>query len=143
MQMKELFRVILYSFFMITTGSIFAAALFITFLIPEARFGVEILWQIISISLLSSLLSIVFYSQRELSKRESIVRQGIHYILINMILISSGYYFEWFKFSEVRKLIIFIALVLVVYMSVRIGIFVSEQKEANKLNEKIKEYQKN
>ena len=140
--MKELIQKLVQTFCFVITGSLFATTLFITFLSPKISFGVEVLWQIIILSFFSSNLSIIFYSSKELSKKQLLRRKILHFFLLNIVLLGCAYYFHWFMISEIGKSIIFVILSFIVYVFVSISCFSSEKKQAATLNEKIKQYQK-
>lgn len=140
--MKEFLKKLIQSFFIITTGSLFATTIFITFLVPNDTFGVEVLWQVILISLFTTPLSFLFYSSKELSKKGALIRQAIHYLLLNLVLVGCGLTFEWFSLCELEKVLFFLALVFSVYLVVWFACFTENAKDARTLNEKIKAYQK-
>lgn len=140
--MTEQIKKIVFSFIFIATGTLLATTLFITLLLPEVTFGVELLWQILAFPLFTSPLILIFYSKKELSKKAIFIRQVLHYMLINIILIPSAYSFKWLETGNLIQLIIFIILVFMVYVGVCISSFVMDQKEATNLNQHIKAYQK-
>lgn len=133
---------ILLSFFMIATGSLVSATLFITCFVPDATFGVEILWQILAFPLLITPISFIFYSKKELSKKALFLRKLLHYIVINIVLIYCAYAFDWLEVGNLVHFMSFILLVLANYSFVCFICFANDQKEAVRLNKKIQEYQK-
>lgn len=140
--MKAFIQKMIQSFFIIATGSLASTAIFITLIDPHATLDVIILWQILAIALLTTPLSFIFYAHREFSKKEALIRQVIHYIILNIVLVGCAYLFDWFSIRTPKNLLLFIGLIFIVYLSANYFCFTGDKKEANKLNEKIKQYQK-
>ncbi|MGL4344256.1 MAG: DUF3021 family protein [Cellulosilyticaceae bacterium] len=139
--MIDYFKKIAFSFILITTGTLVSSTLFITFLLPDATFGVEMLWQILIFPLCTSPLMLIFYAKHELSKKALLIRRILHGVLIHIILTYLAYRFSWLEPDNLLHLCIFLLLVFCVYTGVCICSFVSDQKEASVLNQKIRLYQ--
>lgn len=140
--MKELVKRILESFFVINAGVTIGAAAFITLLQKDAKLGVEILWQIIIVSLLTALSTVIMHSKNELSKRQIIIRLVIHYILINAIVLCCAYIFNWFEFREPIKILGIIIVILSVFVFVWTITYKNDSKVAEMLNKKLNERNK-
>ena len=136
--MKE----ILQTFFIINTGIMIGAAGFITFVQKGAELGVEILWQIIMVSLISAFAGIILYSRNELSKKQILIRTVSHYIAINIIVLACAYLFNWLDDVETIKVLSLIVCIFLVYIFVCISTYANDTKTAKRLNQKIEEYNK-
>ena len=95
-------------------------------------------FQILLVSLLTSLASLVYVSKKELSKKEFIIRGVIHFILLLIIVYTLGYFFKWW--SEWSGILIVFAIFITVYLIVFITTYMSEKKDSNKINEALKNF---
>lgn len=141
--MKEYIQKIIQSFFVIATGTLFATTLFNTVLQPGGSLNSGILWQILTIPIVTSPLILIFYARKELTKKQALFRQALHYIVLNIVLITTATSFKWINIKNPKELFYFILLTLGVYLLVCITCFAGDKKEATKLNSKLKQYQCN
>ena len=125
----------------IASGSLFAAAIFCSIFSTGKRLPASLLWEILGVAALCTLTLLVFYSKKELSKRQMFIRQVIHLPLLLLILLVCAYGFKWIEEPGFLQPLVFIALVLVVYLGVRLMLFRIESQLANRLNERLREYQ--
>lgn len=133
---------ILRDFFTICSCILIGASVFIPAFLKEASINASLLWQIIVVSLTTSILSIVYCSRRELSKRVYLIRSAVHYVLVNLVLFLSVYFFDWFKLGKTSTIIAFVVLVLLVYILVHISIYFIDNIKAKNLNKMLDEYKK-
>lgn len=133
---------ILRDFFAICSCVLIGASVFILAFLKDGSVKSSLLWQIIVVSLATSFLSIVYYSERELSKRVYLMRIAVHYVLVNLVLFLSVYFFDWFKFSNASTVIAFVILVLLVYILVHMSIYFIDNIKAKNLNKMLDEYKK-
>lgn len=133
---------ILRDFFTICSCIFIGASVFILAFLKETSVDVSLLWQIIVVSLATSFLSIVYCSERELSKRAYLIRSAVHYVLVNLVLFLSVYFFDWFKLGKASTIITFVVLVLIVYILVHISIYFMDNIKAKNLNKMLDEYKK-
>lgn len=140
--MRECIKEIVQMFFVINTGVTIGTSIFITLLQRDAKLGVEILWQMIAVSLVTAFSSIILYSRNELNKKQILIRTVIHYIAINIIVLGSGFIFNWVDGGEATKVIGLIVCIFIVYIFVWLNMYKSDAKMAKRLNQKIREYNK-
>lgn len=140
--MRECIKEIAQMFFVINTGVTIGTSIFITFLQRDAELGVEILWQMIAVSLVTAFSSIILYSRNELNKKQILIRTVVHYISINIIVLGSGFLFDWVDGGESIKVIGLIVCIFIVYIFVWLNMYKSDEKMAKRLNQKIREYNK-
>lgn len=139
--MKEYIKNTLYAFCLVNTGSMLGAALFISiFYSREIKYD-NILWRIASISLIIAIINTALFSKDKLSKKEFMLRTILHYILVNIVVIGSAYIFEWIN-NSMSQIISLIIIILAVYVFVFLLTYQSDKQAAEKLNERISEYNK-
>jgi hypothetical protein len=138
--MKETLRDMLIEFFIILSGTTICAAVFCTVFYPGVTLGVSILWQVIILAFLTSLLQLIFYSKKELSKRQLRIRQAIHLILVVGLIIFLAYTWGWIEFGSIIEPVAFIALVLLSYTGIALFMYRREKKLVKVLNEKLQKF---
>lgn len=141
--MKKSLKEFLMIFFIVNTCVLIAAATYISLLEKNAVLDVSILWQILGVTFVTTLSDVVYYSKKELSRKQIIIRTCIQYIWINIIVISSAYIFSWIDttkpFYYVAALMVLIAIV---YIIIKLICYKKDAKMAEKFNERIAEYNK-
>lgn len=140
--MRDFLKMTLWDFMIIAAGILINAAIFCTIFYPDYTFDIRFLWQIIAMAALTSLLHIVFYSRKELSKRQMLVRQIIHACLLLTLLLVLVYTWGWLEPGDVVQIIVFIVLAACVYVSVCVLSLHYDKKVAKELNARLKQYKK-
>ncbi|GKX67163.1 DUF3021 domain-containing protein [Inconstantimicrobium mannanitabidum] len=139
--MKKTFKEFVVLFCTINTGVMFATAIYISLFEKEASLHVSILWQMLLVTFLTSLSDLLYYSKKELSKKQAIIRTCIQFILVSTIVIVCAYLFDWIDPTKPLYYIVsLIVLIIIVYILVKIISYKKDMKMAEKLNEKIAEY---
>ena len=139
---KELAKKIMMFFAIITTGSTFGAALSISIVYPgqEKILSVNILWQILLVSFLDALTCLIFYSKKELTKQQYIVRMITHYVLTNIIIVGGGKLFGWLNMDKNENIIGFMALVLIIYIIIVMVTVKRDIKDSQEMNKALRHY---
>lgn len=105
----------------------------ITFLFdPKEYIPGYVLVQIALVGFLSTLPSVVFISKEEYTKKSYIIRTIIHFILLNIIVLSVGYAFDFYN-SLIGGISVFITI-LIIYVIVTVSQLVFNKNEADKIN---------
>ncbi len=138
--MKTEIRQIINQFFIITTGSVGGALLFTAFFYTKRDLPQSILWQILVLSFLTACMNIIFHSAKELTKKQMMLRQGLHFIVIFSILMIGGLGFGWVEVSDIRQVITFSLIVIAVYAFVCTIVYYNDRKITDRLNEKLRAY---
>lgn len=139
--MKKTFKEFVVLFCTINTGVMFATTIYISIFEKEASLDVSLLWQMLLVTFLTSLSDLLYYSKKELSKKQVIIRTCIQFILVGTIVIVSAYLFDWIDVTKpVYYIISLIVLIIIVYILVKLISYKKDMKMAEKLNEKIAEY---
>lgn len=136
-KLKDLFFI----FVCVTTCVVFVAALYITIFWPQTSLGVEILWQILLISFLTSL-GVYFYPEEEVSAKSTLFRYILHYIYSNIVVLGCGIWFGWFYADHFWMVLGMVIAIAFVFFLVSVVEWNKEKKMAALMNEQLKEYQR-
>lgn len=138
MNLKEMFKEMFDSFFVIFTVSVMGLVIYLHLFDLE----IALLRDIVAIfitSVFAALSGIVFYSKREPKRTELIIRYLIHAVLIFGIVFTMATYMRWIYWGEPITVIRFGALIIGVFVFTHAVIFYQTMKLADQLNEKLKE----
>lgn len=134
--MKKL-KMIMNMFAAITTCVLFATALFTTVFFPLPEVSPSLLWQILVTSFLCAVSTLVHQGEQ---KPTGLII-FLHYLLINAIVLGSGYFFEWYDVKKMSSVIAMVVLIAVMYVVVAFIFWKKGVKDAEQMNRKLKEYQ--
>lgn len=142
MGIRAIIKKIISDFFIITTGILIGVIVYSMLNEPEAIFHVQILQAIVFSGFVTSLLTLVFYSKKELTRKQMLLRQVIHFILLEGIIMWSAYSSGSIEAGNLVQGIETFGMVFVIYFAVRLKGWFFDKKEADKLNKRIDEYNK-
>jgi predicted MFS family arabinose efflux permease len=134
--LKNMFQV----FVLVTAGNTIGAAIFLTLLGREYTLNYLFLWQMIGIAAVCALGNMIFWSKRELSKRQIKLRYGIHYSYNNIVVVGSAFLFGWIEVEDPSDIIAMFVLVAIVYLTITTIIVKSDRQTADELNKKLRKY---
>lgn len=137
MDFKEFMRAIIKQYFVIYTGTMIATFCFCLVFYPEESLPVSYLAWMMLFALCGTLPSLIFYSKKELSKEQWGIRKGIHFVLLEGVLLTAGKVLGMYR--GVKQGFWFAIAVFVVYVFVCVFGYWSEKKTAEALNEKLRE----
>ena len=138
----EKIRAIFQMYLQIVALVILASAIYITvFWGYDCEVDGDILWQIMGVSALCSLCTPILMSQKELSKRTMLFREMIHFLMINVIVLFSGFCFEWFYVSDWKMIVGMELTIIAVYAGVMLINYRMNQRTAEEMNHKLQERQ--
>lgn len=133
MNKKELVNMLINHFCVIYTCTMFATIMFCRMNDPvTTELSVSFLWQAGIFSLCADLPSVVYYSKKELSKKEWWIRTAIHTGLLEIVLMTVGYLLG--MYSGVLGFILFFIVIIMVDGIVRLVTFMNDRNTAEKLN---------
>ncbi|MGN0166848.1 MAG: DUF3021 family protein [Acetatifactor sp.] len=135
-------RFLLTIFTQVTTCVVFAVALFTTVVNPIESCCPETFWQILSVSMLCTLGCLIYPWDRPMKKWEKGIRILLHYLYINAVVLGAGVLFEWYQITHLKSVICMVLAIAVIYCIVSAASWTRSVREAGKLNEKLREYQK-
>lgn len=139
--MNKILHFLWSSFSSIVTGITCVATVFIlTFWGTKVSLGVEILWQILLVSAICSLGSLILYNENnEFSKKQMLFRLCLLFAYVDIITLGFGYYFHWFYFSSWRMVAGMELCVIAVFVGTIYISSLTAQKEADTINAKLRE----
>lgn len=140
MDFKGFIQALIRQYFVIYTGSMIATFCFCQAFYPNEVLQTSYLAWMLLFSLCGTLPGVIFYSKRELSPRQWMVRKRIHFVLLECVLLTAGRILGMYK--GVKQGFWFAIAVLVVYGFVAFISYWSEKRTAEALNEKLRERRK-
>ncbi|POP31483.1 DUF3021 domain-containing protein [Lactonifactor longoviformis] len=129
-------------FFRITTGIVFVTAVYIgIFWGSGSEIGVNILWQILMVSALCTLGSLLLPcgAEKEVSKRGMLVRMILYFIYVNAVVLGCGLWFAWFSPSKPHMLAGMEVCIIGVFAIVTSVSYFSAYRMAEQMNRKLRE----
>lgn len=139
MRAEELLKRIIGSFFMITTGIVISMYVFCLIFNPDVRFTLTDIGRIILMAAVSDLALIIFFSRRELDKKQMFMRYIIHFIVLSSMLLYFMFLWDWLKPRDAKEITVFLITVLIVYVVIFMTNRYKDRKLSDKLNDKLKQ----
>jgi hypothetical protein len=139
MRIEELLRTMLRSFFVITTGIITSMYVFCLVFHPEANFSLDDIGRVLLMALASDLPCVIYYSRKELGKRQMFIRMIIHFPILLAILLYFAQLWDWVSINNPKEVIVFILLIMGVCGVVFANAAYQDKILAEKLNEGLKQ----
>lgn len=137
MNKNSMTSLLISQFFTIYTGSMFATILFVSLSNPPIKLlPTEYLWQVALFSLAADLITLVYYSKNELSRKQFWIRTAIHTVLLEVILMILGYRIG--MYGDFLSGCFMVLIILVVDVFVRFVTYLSDRRTADAINEKLK-----
>lgn len=135
------FRFVMDVFTTVTTCVLVAVGLFTTVFFPVERIKSTELWQILIVSFLCAV-SVLIYPEDSKARGISFkIQVVVHYLLINAIVLGFGAWFGWYDLKNPLSVFV-MALVIAVIFAVVSGVtWRRSKREAQELNERLREYQ--
>lgn len=139
MSIKDLLKAMFQAYFVITTGVIISMYVLCLLFNPNGNFSPVDIGGILLVSLISDLSFFVFYSNKELGKRQMLFRFSIHIPTLLALLLFFAYLYKWVNIKSPVQVTVFILLVLGVYVGTLALTFYQDKRIADKLNSSLKE----
>ncbi len=139
--MKRL-KSLLFVFVCVTTCVVFVTAAYITIFWPKTSLEVDILWEVLIISFLTSL-GVYFYPEEKASAKAVAAAYVLHYFYVNIVVLGCGIWFEWFYIDNLAMVLGMVFAIAVVFFLVSAAEWNRAKKMADIMNERLKGYQKN
>lgn len=124
-----------------TTGILSICAIHIT-LSGEKTIPSMILWQILFAGLVTTAVTIYFASIQAVDTKINMIRLIMHYIALSLTMIGIGYWFHWIEMNVLGIIIMLLSVAFVYVFSMMMYYFL-DKKEAEEMNEKLKEKYQN
>lgn len=136
----ERIKGMLKTFAWVTTLVTFGTSIFIfIFFGVDDSLSVRLLWEILSVSFLTSLGNF-FYPFKEVSPRRIKMITFIQYLYINVVVLVCGYIFGWFDIHNVPMLLAMIFMIALIFFIVTRIIDCHNEKLAMSLNERLEKF---
>lgn len=141
--MKEHLRTVLGSFFICVTLINIAMFVLGCMLEPDLKFGYEAFAYPLIYGVIGSIPGLVMYSKKELTVKQTIIREIIQMLMVVAIII--GFMFGRFKnIPDVVPQLIGVSIsVMIIYVLVHVFGWLIDLKTANTMTEELKKYQEN
>lgn len=133
----------LLEFLLITAGITICTTVFCTVFYQTGYFSVELLWQVLALSLFCTLPGLVYVSKKELTKKQMLVRQIVHLCILLTILLFFAYYWRWLDAGNIVHPIVFIVMFSSVYTMVSYITYIRDKKVSKMLNDRLSKYKQN
>lgn len=138
MDIKELLNAMFHAYFVITTGITMSMYLCCQLFKPDARLSPVDIGEILLLAFLCDLSLLIFWSRKDLGKKQIALRFCIHVPVITIIVISFAYSWNWVDIKSPLEVFVFILLVLCVYAIAFLVTFYRDKKTANQITEGLK-----
>lgn len=136
--MKKI-RYIMNKFALIATGQLISVSLFTNVIYKADVIDANILWQILLTSFLCAL-STVIYPDFIVSRIKAIVLSIVHYLIIVLIVMLSGYEYNWYAINSGRSITYILTTITIVFVIISAISWKKSAIEADKMNKKLEEY---
>ena len=133
-----MFKTVFDVFTKVVTFTMVGAAVYCFLFFPDASFSVSFIWQLLLSSFLTSLGTLLY---TESSLKVTIIKIIIHYIWVIVVVLGCGLLFDWFNPNNFSQILGMVTLITAVFLSVSAVTWRIAIREANKLNDKLMEYQ--
>ena len=133
-RLKLLFDV----FTKVVTCVVLGTAVYCRIFFPQVTFGEEMLWQILSVSPLTSM-GTLFYVD-DITQKNTKIMCVIHYITVNVIVFGCGFWFEWFYPDNLQQVIGMAILIALVFLTVSVVSWKRAMQMAKLMNARLAEY---
>jgi uncharacterized membrane protein YfcA len=131
-----MFRVFIY----VLAGNAIGSAVYLTLFARDARLDYMFLWQIIAIAAACAITKVIFWSRKELSKGQIIVRYVIHFLCDGLVVVGGAFLFHWIGPTQIKYVILIVIFFTATYIYITKAMIESDKRVANALNKKLREY---
>lgn len=128
------------TFVYVVTMVVFASAVSITVFWEDSTLGVNLLWEILFVSFLCSL-STLIYPEKPVSKKAIWLLRILHYVLVNVVVLGCGIWFEWFYADNLPMVLGMLLSIAVIFVVVSLVVWKRVAHTAELMNERLKAYQ--
>lgn len=108
---------------------------------PDIHFGYEALLSPLIFGALASLPMLVKYSRNELSLKQALVRNIIHFILLEVIIMSVLYFIG--ALTDISLTVSLGVSIFIIYLTVNLVMWINDKRTAKEFNNALKKMQNN
>lgn len=124
------------TFVYVVTMVVFASAVCITVFWGDST----LLWEILFVSFLCSLGTLI-YPEKPVSKKAIWLLRILHYVLVNVVVLGCGIWFEWFYADNLLMVLGMLLSIAVIFVLVSLIVWKRAAHTAELMNERLKTYQ--
>lgn len=139
MNAENMLKKMFHSYFTIVTGIIASMYVFCLIFNPNASFSLHDIGGIFLMAFVSDLPYLLFYSGKELSKKQMYIRISVQLPVLLSIVLYFAYLWDWVSLSQTKEVLVFVLLFLFVYIMVYVTSKYHDQKLADRLNHRLRE----
>ena len=139
MNLREILNRMFHSFFVILSCSLIGTYVFQLIFKTEDKLYTHDIGALIILSVMADLSYFIFYSRNELSKNQMLVRYMIHMVYISSLMLFTAFFMKWISHDNLIQIIVFLALIVLVYIAVFLINNYQARKTANVINKKLNE----
>jgi hypothetical protein len=140
MKLTEYVKKVIQNFFIIFASIIIILTILRQFYYPEMSFDLMSIYTIMTFSLIGALTGFILYSPHTISEKNMRKRIIIHFLSLEMILISMGAIFG--IVNNFSNLLLLAFEIAVIYFIIRLLSWQNNKKVAEEINEKLKSFKK-
>ncbi|MBD5478040.1 MAG: DUF3021 domain-containing protein [Lachnospiraceae bacterium] len=127
------------TFVYVVTAVVFGSAVYITIFWGDSTLGVKLLWEILLVSFLCSLGTLI-YPEKTVSKKVIWLLRTLHYVLVNVVVLGCGIWFEWFYADNLLMVLGMLFLIAVIFVTASFILWKRAAHTAELMNERLKTY---
>jgi hypothetical protein len=137
MKSSECIKKLILDYFRIFAIVVISITAFRQIFQPDKYYELKDIYIYMICSLVGDLPILIFYSQKEISEKQMRVRILIHFVVLEVVLLTLGNVMDLVKGN--LNTILFAVQIAVVYGFVRFLSWMDDRKTANRINEKLRE----
>lgn len=125
----------------IVLGVEIAVAIFISIFYPGVSLSVALLWQILACSAVCALGNLIWWTGKQLSRMETLIRIFLHYLYINVVVFGSALMFDWIDYDSIVMVISLFFMILVTFIVIFLASWYHDKRISELMNRGLRVYQ--
>lgn len=117
---------------------IFSSVYIVIFAGFEKVLSVKYVWGILGESLVLAAAYLPFLTEKEMSKKKLLFCNILYFLVADFVVLGFGFYMGWFSFSHTATVVMMEVNFVIVYVVVRVIMYLSAKNSAAKMNEQLK-----
>ena len=137
MDFKTFFvKIVMVSFYISVTYIILAMAVIGLIFEPDTNFGYEAFFSPLIFGAIAAFPKMITYSKEELSVRQTLIRNIIHFLLLEILILLSLYFGN--ILTSISMTVSLAVTILIIYISVSTIMWINDKKTASEFNKALK-----
>ena len=137
MDFKTFFvKKVMVSFYISVTYIILAMAVIGLIFEPDTNFGYEAFFSPLIFGAIAAFPKMITYSKEELSVRQTLIRNIIHFLLLEILILLSLYFGN--ILTSISMTVSLAVTILIIYISVSLIMWINDKKTASEFNKALK-----